>query len=112
MPLRLNAHKTLNEANAKTHKRNDDKHQKQGVRRNSANKRADPFNSLGNEGGNITNNGSDSDGRFLQEHPFQNTKKELCYMDNITDYPHNHNEESKADKIRNRLRHKESGKLR
>lgn len=112
MPLRLNAHKTLNEANAKTHKRNDNKHQKQGIRRNSADKGTDPFNSLGNKSGNITNDSSDSDSSFLQEHPFQNTKKKLSYMDNITDYPHNNDKESKADKIRNRLRHKESRKLR
>lgn len=39
-------------------------------------------------------------------------KKNLSYMDNITDYPHNNDEKSKADKIGNRLRHKESGKLR
>lgn len=33
-------------------------------------------------------------------------------MDYITDNPHNQDEKSKADKIRNRLRHKKSGKLR
>lgn len=72
MTLPLNAHKTLDEANAKTHKRNDNKHQKQGVRRNSADKRTDPFNSLSNKSGNITNDGSDSDSSsFLQKHPFQ-----------------------------------------
>lgn len=112
MTLPLNAHETLNKANAKTHKRNDNKHQKQGVRRNSTDKRADPLNSLSNKRGNIAHESSDSDSSFLQEHPFLNTKEELCYMDNITDYPHNHDKESKANEIRNRLRHKESGKLR
>ena len=32
-------------------------------------------------------------------------------MDNITDYPNNHEKKSKTDEIADRLRHKESGKL-
>lgn len=103
MTLPLHAHETLNEANAEPNECDDNKHQKQGVRRNSTDKRADPLNSLSDKSGNITNDSGDSDSSFLQEHPFQNTKKKLCYMDNITDYPHNHDEESKTDKIGNRL---------
>lgn len=75
MTLPLNAHKTLDKADAKTHKRNDDKHQKQRVRSNSTDKRADPLNSLSNKTGNITKDSSDSDSSFLQKHPFQNRKK-------------------------------------
>jgi hypothetical protein len=110
----LQANQTPNQANTQTHERHNDEHENQGIGGNSTDKGAYPLDSLSNEGRNIGKNSSDSNGGLsLKTFHLSNKiiKSLLSNARYIPDNTNDNNEEAKADKIAERLRHQERGKM-
>lgn len=67
----LHTNEALNEADTETDESDDNKHEQERIRSDSAGKRANPLNRLSDKSRNVTQNGSNSDSsRFLQKPSF------------------------------------------
>lgn len=110
----LQADEAPNKANAQTHERHNDEHENQGVRSDGTDKGANPLNSLSDEGRNVGKNSSDSNGSLsLKTYHLSKkiTKSPLSNARYIPDNTNDNNQKAEANKVAERLRHEESGKM-